>query len=100
MEADDCRPAAQPQHVGQESQRSLEGTELVVDRNPQGLKRPSGRIDAAWPCSRLCPTDDLGNLISPGECSCFASLDQLAGDAPAESLLAVPINEVCQFVGT
>lgn len=85
VEADDGRAPAGFEHVGEQSEGRLKMGELVIDRDSQGLKYTSGRVDRP-PLAGDAPPDDLGE---PAGGFNRPRLDDSPGDAPAVPLFTV-----------
>src|SRR5206468_9112011 len=89
--AEDDEPAAGPEQVHRRREPGLQGVELLVDGDPQGLEHPGGRMDApanTW-VDRHGPFDDRGELLRRLDRRGAARVDDGSGDAARVRFLAV-----------
>src|SRR6516164_1640796 len=96
MKTYDRRPATRPDTARQRRQHPVQGAQLVVDRDPQRLKRACSRVDAPAASAPYASADQLGQLLGHFNGRLAPRLDNPLGDAPAEALLTKPVDQVCQ----
>ena len=91
VKSDDCNPPAHPQQPGNLGQCPLQLTQLVVDRNPQRLKRARSRMDllSAAPAHNF--RHDFRQSSSGHD---RAVGDDGTCDGAALSLLSVPVQNL------
>ncbi len=99
VKTDDRQPGPGAKAIGQPPQGNLQRLQLVVDRDPQGLEGPRGRIDPLQPRPRHAAADQFGQLGRRLDGLLPPLLDDRPGDPAAVSLLAVVVNQVGQVLG-
>src|SRR6185503_12062053 len=97
MKGDDGNPRAGAQPRDGRLEKAIETVELAVDPDPERLKRPRRRIDAAVAAPWNRAAHDRGELCRAGDRRVAARFHQRAGDAPREPLFAVAEDRVGQL---
>ncbi len=98
MKADDHQPSALPERlVKHRIERPFEVFQLVVDGDPQGLKRPRCRVMSAPPgrCGDD-PRTEFGQLPRSANRRRAAPFDDLTGDPSGERFFTVPPQQLHQ----
>jgi hypothetical protein len=82
------------------AQREFQRPKLIVDRDPQGLKRACGRVDAAVSGSWNATANQVGQLARCTDSLSAAPGYDLPRDAPTEPFFTIPVNNTGQMICT